>query len=241
MTQTYIGAPVLRKEDLRFLTGTARYVDDVKLPHMLHAAILRSPHAHARILSIDTSAALEMEGVAAVYTFQDIVSAVEPRPIPMRRGAYSGLERFLQYPLAGEKVRYVGDPVAVVVAESRYLAEDALDAVPSTYREAARALGATDWQIIWRVTLPAARSGVLTAVMLGIGRVIGETLGKLDEDSRARLRAGRVGFVFQNFQLLPTLTALENVLLPLELSPLPDSQSRARDWLTRVGLGERLE
>ncbi|MGL6215209.1 ABC transporter ATP-binding protein, partial [Billgrantia desiderata] len=57
----------------------------------------------------------------------------------------------------------------------------------------------------------------------------------------ARLRAGRVGFVFQNFQLLPTLTALENVLLPLELSPLPDSQSRARDWLTRVGLGERLE
>lgn len=71
--------------------------------------------------------------------------------------------------------------------------------------------------------------------------LFGETLGNLDEDGRARLRAGRVGFVFQNFQLLPTLTALENVLLPLELSPLPDAGARARDWLTRVGLGERME
>jgi putative ABC transport system ATP-binding protein len=71
--------------------------------------------------------------------------------------------------------------------------------------------------------------------------LFGESLGQLEEDGRARLRAGRVGFVFQNFQLLPTLTALENVLLPLELSPLPDASARARDWLTRVGLGERLE
>ena len=70
--------------------------------------------------------------------------------------------------------------------------------------------------------------------------LFGETLGALDEDGRAQLRAGRVGFVFQNFQLLPTLTALENVLLPLELSPLTDAETRARDWLTRVGLGERM-
>ena len=133
MAQTYIGSSVLRKEDLRFMMGKARYVDDVKLPHMVHSAILRSPHAHARVLSIDASAALEMEGVAAVYTYQDVVQAVAPRPIPMRRGAYSGLERFLQYPLAGEKVRYVGEPVAVVVAESRYLAEDALDAIEVEY------------------------------------------------------------------------------------------------------------
>ncbi len=129
MAQSYIGSPVIRKEDFRFLTGTARYVDDVKLTYMLHAAILRSPHAHARVLSIDTSAALDMDGVAAVFTFQDIVQAVEPRPIPMRRGAYSGLDRFLQYPQAGDKVRYVGEPVAVVVADTRYQAEDALDAI----------------------------------------------------------------------------------------------------------------
>ncbi len=70
--------------------------------------------------------------------------------------------------------------------------------------------------------------------------LFGESLDRLDEDGRAQLRAGRVGFVFQNFQLLPTLTALENVLLPLELSPLTDAAARARDWLTRVGLGERM-
>jgi putative ABC transport system ATP-binding protein len=73
----------------------------------------------------------------------------------------------------------------------------------------------------------------------GTLELFGQSLGELDEDGRARLRAGRVGFVFQNFQLLPTLTALENVLLPLELSPLPGATARARDWLTRVGLAER--
>ncbi len=133
MTQTYIGAPIRRKEDRRFLTGRGQFVDDVKLPHALHAAIVRSPHAHARILSIDTAAALEMPGVAAVLTFEDIAATVEPRPIPVRLRAYSDLMRFLQYPLAHSKVRYVGDPVAVVLAESRYLAEDALDAVEVVY------------------------------------------------------------------------------------------------------------
>lgn len=71
--------------------------------------------------------------------------------------------------------------------------------------------------------------------------LFGESLGALDEDGRARLRAGRVGFVFQNFQLLPTLTALENVQLPLELSSLADDNRRARQWLEQVGLSERLD
>lgn len=70
--------------------------------------------------------------------------------------------------------------------------------------------------------------------------LFGQSLTTLDEDGRAGLRAGHVGFVFQNFQLLPTLTALENVLLPLELLPGSDHQARGRDWLTRVGLGERM-
>ena len=85
MAQTYIGTSVTRREDVRFLTGKARFVDDVELPHMLHAAILRSPHAHARVLGIDPAAALEIPGVVAVFTFQDIADTVEPRPIPMRR------------------------------------------------------------------------------------------------------------------------------------------------------------
>ncbi|RTR07161.1 ABC transporter ATP-binding protein [Halomonas nitroreducens] len=72
-------------------------------------------------------------------------------------------------------------------------------------------------------------------------RLFGASLAALDEDGRARLRAGRVGFVFQNFQLLPTLTALENVLLPLELTGDGEAPARAREWLERVGLGERLD
>jgi carbon-monoxide dehydrogenase large subunit len=133
MAQTYIGAAIRRKEDRRFLTGTGQFVDDVKLPHMLHAAVVRSPHAHARILNIDASAARLMQGVVAVLTYQDIETTVEPRPIPLRARSYPGIERFLQYPLAHRKVRYVGEPVAVVIAETRYRAEDALDGVAVAY------------------------------------------------------------------------------------------------------------
>lgn len=71
--------------------------------------------------------------------------------------------------------------------------------------------------------------------------MFGQSLRTLDEDGRAALRAGRVGFVFQNFQLLPTLTAMENVMLPLELSPRQDVESKSRYWLERVGLGGRLD
>ena len=133
MTASYIGAPIRRKEDRRFLMGIGQFVDDVKLPNALHAAIVRSPHAHARILSIDTGPAMEMPGVTAVFTFQDIADTLEPRPIPVRLRAYSDLLRFLQYPLAHGKVHYVGDPIAIVLAESRYLAEDAAEAVEIEY------------------------------------------------------------------------------------------------------------
>ena len=120
MNQTYIGAPIRRREDLRLLTGKAAFTDDIKLPHMLHAAILRSPHAHARISSIDDARALAIPGVIVVFTFQDIAPLA--KPIPLRLYPLPGLEHFLQYPLARDRVRYVGEPVAVVVAESRYLA-----------------------------------------------------------------------------------------------------------------------
>ena len=133
MDHTYIGAPIRRKEDQRFLTGKGQFVDDVKLPNMLHAAILRSPHPHARILAIDSSAARNMDGVVAIITFQHIEEMLEPRPIPIRMRPYPELKRFLQFPLAKDKVRYVGEPVAVIVAESRYLAEDALDGVAVEY------------------------------------------------------------------------------------------------------------
>jgi carbon-monoxide dehydrogenase large subunit len=131
MVQTYIGAPITRREDSRFLTGRATFVDDIKLPQMLHAAMVRSTQAHARLTAIDAANALAMPGVVAVLTFQDIVPYA--RPIPIRLYPLAGLERFLQYCLAHDKVRYVGEPIAVVVATSRYIAEDALDAIDVRY------------------------------------------------------------------------------------------------------------
>ena len=131
MTQKYIGSPITRAEDFRFLTGQAKYLDDLKLPGMLHAALLRSSHGHARLNSIDTTAARDLPGVEAVYTYDDIASIA--KVIPVRVFELPGLDRYLQVPLAGSKVRYVGEAVAVVVAVSRYVAEDALDLIDVDY------------------------------------------------------------------------------------------------------------
>src|SRR4030095_16756346 len=98
-------------------------VEAVKLPHMLHAAVVRSPHAHARLLHIDASAARLMPGVVAVLTYQDIATTVPPRPTPHRARPYPGIEPSLKSPRAYRRVRCVGEPVAVVIAETRYLAE----------------------------------------------------------------------------------------------------------------------
>ena len=129
----YVGRPLKRREDFRFITGRATYVDDIKLPNMLHGAVLRSPRAHARIRSIDTTEALKLPGVIRVFTFRDLgVLAV---PVPIRMYHLPGLEAHLQPLLAHEKVRYVGEPVALAVAKSRYLAEDALDAIEVEYED----------------------------------------------------------------------------------------------------------
>src|SRR5205823_5907677 len=127
----HVGRSLKRKEDLRLLTGRGRYVADVNLPRMLHAVIVRSPYAHARIAGIHTEAARGAAGVAAVVTFADVAALA--KPIPMRLSPLEELQRFLQYPLAGDKVRYVGEPVAVVVAGSRYAAEDAAELVAVDY------------------------------------------------------------------------------------------------------------
>src|SRR2546426_3407592 len=126
----YIGSRVKRKEDLRLLRGIGKFVGDIHRAGMVHAAILRSIHAHARIVKIDTTAALKMPGVIGVLTAADMPGL---KTIPMRTGVIPGLERSQQMPIATTKVRYVGDPVAVVVAESRYLAEDALELINVEY------------------------------------------------------------------------------------------------------------
>jgi len=122
------GAPIRRNEDARLLRGEALFVDDVELPGMLHAAFLRSNLAHATIRSIDVSAARAREGVVAVYTAEDLGAYWAPGPLLVPPPPIKGLvfNQRTQVPLAKGKVRHVGEPLAVVLARSRYLAEDAL-------------------------------------------------------------------------------------------------------------------
>jgi carbon-monoxide dehydrogenase large subunit len=126
------GSGIKRREDPRLITGTARYTDDLILPGMVYAAILRSPHAHARILKLDTSAAKAAAGVVAVYTGADTEAALKPIPCLWLLPG-SDLKTSPYAPLAKEIVRYVGDAVAVLVAESPYQAADALELIEVEY------------------------------------------------------------------------------------------------------------
>jgi CO/xanthine dehydrogenase Mo-binding subunit len=139
----WIGHSMKRVEDPRLMTGHGAYVDDIHLPSMVHAAVLRSPHAHARIKSIDTSGAAALPGVVLVMTGAEAAEKAGPLPCfanpPVK-----------QMCIAVDRVRHVGEPVAAVVAESRYIAEDALELIEVTYEplpvmadpeEATRAMG----------------------------------------------------------------------------------------------------
>ena len=129
MSTRQFGQPIKRNEDPRLLTGRALFTDDVQLDGMLHAAFLRSDLAHARIRSIDMGVARERPGVVAVYTADDLGEFWQPGPLLVPPPPVEQLEfhERTQVPLAKEKVRHAGEAVAMVVAESRYLAEDALD------------------------------------------------------------------------------------------------------------------
>ena len=127
-----IGKGIPRREDERMLTGHGRFTDDVRIPGLAYAAVLRSQHGHARILSIDASPATAMPGVVGVLTSADLVgkvgdikpnwvvgkSIVPPHP-----------------PLATDRVRYVGEPVAFIVADTREAANDALEAIDVEYEQ----------------------------------------------------------------------------------------------------------
>ncbi|HSF82554.1 MAG TPA: xanthine dehydrogenase family protein molybdopterin-binding subunit [Anaerolineales bacterium] len=130
MTMKYIGKRIQRNEDPRLLTGQALFVDDVAIPGMLHAAFLRSDYAHARLNSIDVSTARQRPGVVAVYTAEDMGEDWKPGPplvSPPPTVKDVLFHSRTQVPLAKDKVRYAGEPIAVVVGESRYIAEDAVD------------------------------------------------------------------------------------------------------------------
>ena len=132
MTTRIFGSGIRRREDPRLITGQSSYTDDIQLIGLAHAAILRSPHGHARITSIDTSAAQSAPGVVAVYTGADIEGKLTP--IPCAWVVPDSDVKTVPYPaIAKDIVRYVGDAVAVVVAESRVQAEDALELINVNY------------------------------------------------------------------------------------------------------------
>ena len=129
---TIFGSSIKRREDPRLVTGSATYTDDVKLPGLTYAAILRSPYAHARITNVDISAVHNAPGVLAVYTGRDVQAKTNPVPC-----AWNVPNCDLKVPphplLAVDTVRYVGDGVVMVVAESRAAARDAIDLVDVSY------------------------------------------------------------------------------------------------------------
>jgi len=198
----YIGKSVTRLEDRPLLTGAARFVADLDFPHQLHMRVVRSAHAHGRILGITTTEASALPGVAAVWTAADLGDLP---PIPIRATAIQGLPPYRQPILARGRVRYVGEPVAVVFAESAYGAEDAADLVVADieplepYLDVCRAPaefapGLTSEPTIIRkgygdVDAAFQRAHAMVALDLSVGRhsaIPMETRGALARHDRAR-------------------------------------------------------
>jgi aerobic carbon-monoxide dehydrogenase large subunit len=133
MTTRMFGERVERREDRRLLVGEGRYTDDFE-PHAAHAAFVRSDYAHARVRDIDVSGALDVDGVYAVYTYDDLEGRfAEPLPLIIPHEAIE--DGRTQYALAREEVRYVGETIAMVVARDRYVAEDAAGAIVVRYEQ----------------------------------------------------------------------------------------------------------
>jgi 2-furoyl-CoA dehydrogenase large subunit len=137
MNDRWIGKSLRRKEDLRLLTGKGTFADDLRFPNLAHAAILRSPHAHARVDAIDASRALALPGVVAVLTGPEVGRITRPFPTGMPT-------RLPYFSAAVDKVRYVGEPVAIVVARDRYVAEDACELIRVDYEPLAAVVDAEE-------------------------------------------------------------------------------------------------
>ena len=127
-----IGSRITRLEDEPLLRGQGRFVDDIALPGVLHAAFVRSPHPHALIRGVDKSAALALPGVHAVLTLDDLAPVMAQRRMVRHSNSGMPLDKAWPFALADGEVSYVGEPVAMVVADNRYIAEDAAALVRST-------------------------------------------------------------------------------------------------------------
>src|SRR5439155_6678648 len=129
---TAVGEAVLRKEDAKLLTGQGRYVDNLTAPGMVWAYLVRSPYAHAKIVSVDVTAAREVEGVVAALSGADLASDWQGS-LPSAWPVTEDMKSPNHWPIAQDKARFAGDPVAVVVAKSRALAKDAAELVDVEY------------------------------------------------------------------------------------------------------------
>jgi carbon-monoxide dehydrogenase large subunit len=190
-----VGRPLVRREDAGLLRGRGRYIDDIACDGMLHAAVLRSPRPHGRIRGIDASRAAELPGVVGVFTGADLAGAL--KPIRPRIGALPGFENFLQLPIATDVVRYVGEPIAVVVAESRYIAEDALALIAAEIDELPAVL---TWESASKAaTLVHAQAGTNVAC-ISVGR------GNAEEAFKAAPYVRRERFQVQRHSAVPLET-----------------------------------
>lgn len=127
-----IGTRLLRREDPPLLTGEAKFTNDLDIPGALHLSVLRSPYAHAKIKSINVAAALKIAGVVAIYTGKDLQTSWAA-PMPCAWPVTTDMKNPAHYPLAIDKVCYVGDGVAAVLATNETASRDALDAIDVQY------------------------------------------------------------------------------------------------------------
>ena len=210
----YIGSSVKRREDLPLLRGTAKYVGDIRRPGMVHAAVLRSSRAHARIAGIDAAAALAVPGVVGVLTAADMPGL---KTIPMRTGIIEGLKRSQQTPIATDRVRYVGDPVAVVVARDRYIAEDALELVEVLYED-----------------LPAV-TDARAAMAADAPRLHDEVPGNVPADFEVDTGDVKRAFAESDLIIEETFETQRHAAVPLETRGLVAEYDEGRDILTMWG------
>src|SRR6476660_2242584 len=176
MTTKMFGAKVARVEDQRFLRGQGRYVDDLLTddPRLLHSAVLRSPHAHARIVDIDVSDVLDLEGVIAVWTWDDLTGPMA-EPLPLLIPHPTLTHGRTQYALAKDEVNYVGEAIAFVVAVDRYVAEDAVARIR------------VDYEFLKPVVGIAAARAAATAVHDDVPDNVGARMEQENGDARAAI------------------------------------------------------
>ena len=169
MTTRMMGEPIRRVEDRRLLTGNGRYLDDLGAD-AVEVAVLRSPHAHARILDIDVTGALEAPGLLAIYTYEDLTGPLaDPLPLLIPHPALT--HGRTQYPLARDEVNYVGEAVAMVVAENRYLAEDAVERIVVSYEVLPPVVGLAAARAAERLVHPDVPDNVAAHFVQEVGEV----------------------------------------------------------------------